>query len=178
MTLPFALAPIVQSLADAAAPWKRFYDDSKPAETAVVFVHLASLLVGGGLALATDRATLRVAGGAPTERERHIAELGLTHRPVVASLVVAFLSGVLLFAADVETFATSLAFWAKMALVALLLLNGFGMTRLEQRLRVGREAPSLLAADGPLWRRLRASAIASALLWLTTLLLGVALTNA
>ena len=178
MTTPLALASIVASLSHAAAPWKDFYDDSKTAATVVVFVHLASLLVGGGLALATDRATLRVAGGAPTERERHIAELGLTHGPVVTALAVAFLSGVLLFLADVETFAVSIAFWAKMALVALLLLNGYGMTRLERRLRDGREAPAVVGADGPLWRRLRTSAIASAALWFTTLLLGVALTNA
>ena len=161
MMPPLALAGVVASLTHAAAPWKQLYDDSKATATAVVFVHLASLLVGGGLALATDRATLRAAGGPPTERERHIEELGLTHRPVVVSLAVAFLSGVLLFLADVETFAVSIAFWAKMALVALLLLNGYGMTRLERRLRDGREAPAVVGADGPLWRRLRTSARAA-----------------
>ncbi|MBV9880689.1 MAG: hypothetical protein JO180_09345 [Gemmatirosa sp.] len=185
MTPPIALASIVgsltssltSSLTHAAAPWKHLYDDSKVVATIVVFVHLAALLAGGGLALATDRATLRAAGGPPTERERHIAELGLTHGPVVASLAVAFVTGALLFLADVETFATSLAFWAKMALVALLLLNGWAMTRVEARLRAGRDAPVLLGADGPLWRRLRLSAVASAVLWFATLLLGVALTN-
>jgi hypothetical protein len=177
MTAPLALDAVVKGLAHAAAPWKDLYDDSKTTATAVVFVHLAALFVGGGLALASDRATLRVAGGPPTERERHLAELGLTHRPVVVSLAIAFVSGLLLFLADVETFATSLAFWAKMALVALLLLNGLGMTRLEHRLRLAREAPTLVAADGPVWHRLRASAVASAALWLLTLLLGVALTN-
>jgi hypothetical protein len=177
MTLTLPLASIVENLTRAAAPWKHLYDDSKVVATLVVFAHLASLLAGGGLALATDRATLRAAGGPPTERERHIAELGLTHGPVVASLAVAFISGVLLFLADVETFATSLAFWAKMALVAMLLVNGWAMTRVEGRLRAGRETPALLGPDGALWRRLRVSAVASAVLWFTTLLFGVALTN-
>jgi hypothetical protein len=174
---PLPLASIVESLTRVAAPWKHLYDDSKPLETIVVFVHLASLLAGGGIALAMDRATLRATGGPPPERERHIAELGLTHGPVVAALGVAFVSGVALFLADVETFAVSVAFWVKMALVALLLLNGYGMTRVERRLRAGRDAPALSGADGPLWRRLRVSAVASAVLWFATLLLGVALTN-
>jgi hypothetical protein len=81
-------------------------------------------------------------------------------------------SGVALFFTDVETFAESVAFWVKMGLVALLLLNGLLMTRTESVLR--------RSADGDTasWGRLRTTAFASGVLWLATLLAGVALTNA
>jgi uncharacterized membrane protein len=166
------LASVVESLTHAAAPWKHAYDDSKVIATIVVFVHLAALLVGGGIALASDRATLRALRGDAAERERQLAELGLTHRVVVPALAVAFVTGALLFLADVETFATSIAFWIKMALVALLLVNGLLMTRYESALR--RSSPG----EAVPWGRLRATAVASAVLWLATLFAGVALTNA
>jgi len=168
-----ALASIVETLAHAAEPWKDVYDDSKVLSVIVVFLHLASLLVGGGLALATDRATLRVAGADPVERERHLADLGLTHRPVVMALAVSFVTGALLFLADVETFATSAVFWGKMALVLLLLLNGLVMTRAERTLR----DDTYDAADAIAWRRLQVSARLSGALWLLTLLAGTTLTN-
>jgi len=172
MTTAPVLASVVESLTHAVAPWKHAYDDSKVIDTIVVFVHLAALLVGGGIALATDRATLRAVRGDATERERQLAELGLTHRIVVPALAVAFLSGLLLFLADVKTFATSIAFWIKMALVASLLVNGLLMTRYENALR------RASSADVEPWSRLRTTAVASAVLWLATLLAGVALTNA
>jgi hypothetical protein len=137
-------------------------------------VHLAALLVGGGIALASDRATLRAARGDAPARARQLAELGLTHRVVIVSLLVASASGVALFFTDVETFAVSAAFWVKMGLVALLLLNGLLMTRTESALR---RAPGG-GDDAAPWARLRTTAVASGVLWLATLLAGVALTNA
>ena len=65
-----------------------------------------------------------------------------------------------------------LAFWVKMGLVALLLLNGLVMTRTESTLR---RAPN---GDASAWGRLRTTAVVSGVLWLATLLAGVALTNA
>jgi hypothetical protein len=177
----FALASVLDSLVALAQPWKDLYDDSTPLSVGVVYVHLAALLVGGGLALATDRATLRVGRGTAADRARHLTELGLTHRPVIAALGVAFVSGVALFFSDVETFAGSIVFWVKMGLVATLLLNGLVMTRIEGALR--RHATELHGArvepheDSILWQRLRASAVASGALWLITLLAGVTLTS-
>jgi uncharacterized membrane protein len=176
-----AAATVIESLAHSAQRWKDLYDDTTPLSVGVTYVHLASLLVGGGIALATDRATLRAGRGAAPDRERHLAELGLTHRAVIGGLVVSFLSGVLLFLADVDTFATSIAFWVKMGLVALLLLNGVVMTRIESALR--RRAAEATGAgaergeDAILWQRLRVSAGMSVALWMTTLLAGVALTS-
>lgn len=172
MLTALPLATVTESLAALAAPWKSFYDDSTPAQTAVVFVHLAALFVGGGLAVALDRDTFRALRGDGAERTRHLDALRRSHRTVVGALALALATGALLFLADVETFATSVVYWTKMALVALLLVNGFVMTRQEARLRAGD------ATDATRWGGLRTSATLSAFLWLATLLAGVALTNA
>ena len=172
MTALPLLASIVETLTRVAEPWKHVYDDSKVLETVVVFVHLAALLVGGGTALAADRATLRAVRSDAATRARQLADLALTHRVVIVSLVIAFVSGVALFFTDVETFAVSIVFWVKMTLVGLLLANGLVMTRAESALR--RTSGGSGAAP---WERLRATAVASGALWLVTLLAGVALTN-
>lgn len=164
------VASVVESLAKLAQPWKDLYDDTTPLSVAVTFVHLAALFVGGGIALSADRATLRAGRGAAADRERQLTELGPTHRVVLGGLVVAFVSGLLLFLADVETFATSITFWVKMGLVTLLLVNGAVMTTTERALRA--------ASDDARWGRLRVLAVTSATLWLATLLAGVALTSA
>ena len=100
------------------------------------------------------------------------------HRPVVAGLAIVNLSGVLLFLADVKTYAASLAFGLKLLLVALLLVNGLWMTRVEGALIAGRDGP---ADAGPradrAWRRLRLASAASAFLWVATTFVGVVLTS-
>ncbi len=167
------LASVVTSLTAAVEPWKRFYDDSTIAQTAVVFAHLGALLIGGGLALTLDRGTLRAVRGGSTDRARQLDALGEAHGTVVGALLVAAVTGAALFLADVETFATSPVYWTKMALVALLLANGRAMTLQERRVRAHGGS-----ADAAQWRGLRVTAITSAVLWLATLLAGVALTNA
>ena len=163
----------VERLATVAEPWQSLYSDSAAVATAVLFVHLAALVVGGGLALAADRGTLRAWRGAPEDRARHLADLQRTHGPVLGALGAALASGILLFLADVEAYATSPLYWTKMALVALLLANGFAMTRVEHVLSAAR-TPDVID-EGP-WRRLRANAVLSAVLWLATMLAGTALT--
>lgn len=168
-----ALAPVaVERLAQLSAPWHDLYADSKVLPTAVLFVHFAALLVGGGMALSADRATLHAARLGVDERQRQLVALGGIHRWVVGALALLFASGALLALADVETFATSPVFWTKMGLIALLLANGFAMTRTEQSL--GR-AP---LDAGRLWRRLQRLAVASVALWLAIVLAGTILTNA
>lgn len=164
---------IVGALARLAEPWRDVYSNATPVSTAVLFAHLAALLVGGGLAIAADRATMRaarVAVGAAESRARQLGDLAAAHRTVVGSLAVAAATGALLFLADVEEYARSAAFWTKMALVLLLLANGWAMTRAESGLRAD------VAADAP-WARLRLHAAASIVLWLGTLLAGVVLSN-
>lgn len=163
-----------QTLLDLVAPWAKVYGHSKVLATAVVFLHVAPIVVGGGLAIALDRSTLRVRHREPGARERHLGELDTAHRVVLAGLALSLLSGFALFAADVETFFGSWIFWLKMGLIALLLANGARLTRTERRLRTG--ALDGAEADAG-WRRLRTIAITSLALWLTITLAGVALTN-
>ena len=179
---PDAAAPaVVEALARVLAPWQTLFSDSKVLSTAVVTVHIVALLFGGGLAVAADRVTLRAfratRGGAvdraADEQQRLLAELGAVHRPVLIGLALLFVSGVLLAAADVKTYALSWVFWLKIALVALLLVNGIVLERAEARLRRG-------TSDGTTgaWTRLRTATWASLVLWTATTVVGVALTNA
>jgi uncharacterized membrane protein len=160
-----------------AEPWRRLYSDSALVSTLVLFCHLAGLLAGGGLALAADRETLRVDLSSDDARRRHLEDLARVRRPVAGAVGLALVSGVLLFFADVEAFAASRIFWAKMALLALLLANLAIMLRVEAALR--RDAPDGAepadSARSRLWRRRRASAAASVVLWFVLVLAGTAL---
>lgn len=180
-----AVAPaLVEALARWCAPWQSLFSDSKVVSTAVVTVHVVALLFGGGLAVAADRATLRAARGGPGGRAPHdparrdhlLADLGDVHRPVIVALALANLSGVLLAAADVKTYAASPVFWVKLALVMLLLANGLVLARAESALRRGGGGAEPGAAAH--WRRLRATSWASLALWTLTTVAGTVLTAA
>jgi len=169
---------IVPALVHAFAPWQSLYSNSKTTETVVTSTHLVAMLFGGGFAVAADRATLRATAQNADGRRRLLQELGTVHRPVLIALGFLFVSGVALATADVDTFAKSPAFALKLVLVALLLGNGFVLTRTETALR-GAPAPG---ADQPredrLWRRLRTTARLSLLLWTVTVVAGTVLVNA
>jgi uncharacterized membrane protein len=162
---------VPQLLVDLADPWAKVYGHSKVLATIVGFLHVASIVVGGGLAIALDRSTLRVRRDEPESRARHLSELGAGHGVVLGALALSFLSGIALLAADLETYFDSPIFWIKMGLIAALLVNGAVMTRTERTLRVAGTT-----ADAQ-WRRLRTIAITSLALWLTITLAGVALLN-
>jgi hypothetical protein len=159
------------ALARVFEPWAHLYADSKVLATVVTFGHVASLLMAGGLAVATDRATLRALRLAAQERGRHLDDLSGVHRWVVGGLALSIATGVLLFGSDVETFWASWVFWLKMALLCVLLSNGYVMTRAEQSLRAD------AAEASPAWTRLRRTALVSVALWYTITLAGVALMN-
>ena len=151
--------------------WSSIYSDSKLIATLVVFGHIASLMFAGGLAITMDRGTLRAARTADS-RSRHLVDLAGAHRIVMAGLALSAATGLLLFASDVETYFVSWVFWTKMTLIALLLANGWNMTRIGRQLR-------LAPADAePGWRHLRIAALASLVLWFAIALAGVALVNA
>lgn len=154
-------------------PWSQLYSDSKLLPTLVTFGHIAALVFAGGLAVTLDRATLRACRG-PTElRWRQLDELAAAHRLVITGLALSFVTGVLLFSADLETYFVSWIYWTKMALIVLLLSNGYAMTRAESRIR---SAPN--AADDIGWKRLRSTAAVSMTLWFAIAFAGVALVNA
>src|SRR5512147_1671286 len=111
---------VVETLTQFAKPWASAYADSKVLMDSVTFLHVAGFLVAGGLALSADRAVFRAARADEATRRVHVAELNAVHLPVLAGLAVACLTGILLFLADVETFATSPVFWVKMGFLVLL----------------------------------------------------------
>jgi uncharacterized membrane protein len=161
-----------EALVRAFEPWAAIYGDSSVLPTLVVFGHIAALVFAGGLGVTLDRATLRAARGSAEDRSRQIGELGAAHRLIIGGLALSAVTGVLLFAADVETYFGAPAFWVKMTLVTSLLVNGYLMTRAERSTRAA-EASAGAAA----WKALRRTAIASMILWFATAFVGVALVN-
>jgi hypothetical protein len=134
----------------------------------VAFVHVAGLVGGGGAAVVADRATLiATRRGSVLGRER-LEAIHNTHWIVVLGLAAVIVSGVLLFAADLETYAASRVFWTKMAMVAALMINGAVLTQLGRRGQ---------PADARLQQSLRWAAAISVTLWFLTTLAGTALPN-
>ena len=158
----------LQALSEIAQPWASLYNNSRALSSGVMFSHLAGLVLGGGGAVAADRASLRAVRASATQQTSHLRELALVHRAVLWGLSLTFASGLLLAAADVETYATLPAFWLKMGLILLLLGNGILMQRTERSLSVGQ----------PAWRRLHQTAVASLVLWFAVLLASTFLTSA
>jgi uncharacterized membrane protein len=165
------MAGLINTLVGWFAPWQALFSDSKVVDIGVTSVHLLAVLIGGGLAVSTDRATLRALRGVAldAERQRLIDDLATTHRPVLIALGVLFVSGLALVTADIQTFAHSPAFLVKMSLVVLLLINGGVLVRTERSLR--REPTE----SG--WRRLHQVSWISLVLWLGIVVAGVTLVN-
>ena len=133
-----------------------------------MFAHVGALVGAGGCAIAADRATLLASRRHEAERRSQVAALAGTHRLVVGGLAVIVVSGLLMLAADLDTFLSSRVFWIKMGLILLLTINGAMLTAAERR--AGRGDPHA-------WGRLRATAIASLALWFLITFAGVGLTN-
>lgn len=161
---------VIQQIAQLVAPWADFYNGSSVAQSAVNFGHFGGMMAAGGLALATDRSTLRAAGPGG-DKAGYLRELSAVHPLVVGALGVTALSGLLMFAADLEALALMPVFWLKLGLVGVLLLNGYQMVRTERILERGDAA----APKG--WRRLRAASLVSLALWFTVVLVGSILPN-
>jgi len=158
----------LQAITQIAQPWASLFSNSRVLSSGVMFSHLAGLVLGGGGAVAADRASLRAVRASATQQTSHLRELALVHRAVLWGLSLTFVSGLLLAAADVETYATLPAFWLKMGLILLLLGNGVLMQRTERSLSAGQ----------PAWNRLHRTAIASLVLWFAVLLASTFLTSA
>jgi hypothetical protein len=153
------------TLSNAVAWWAAAYGDHRLLSVSIRFLHIASLVIGGGTAIITDRAILRGARGGADERASAMASLHRSHRTVVPALFVVVASGVLLSTADLSTFFASPIYWVKLALVAVLLVNGAGFVAAER-----------LAAHRDVWRRLAFASAASLTLWFVLLFVGTLLT--
>jgi hypothetical protein len=171
--------PDVGQIDAFAEPWRRLYAHSPLLSTLILFGHLGGLFAAGGLTVAADRATLRLDPTDHHDRRRHLTDLARLQRPVWLAFAIALLSGALLFLADVEAFALSPIFWTKMALVAVLVANSVYTARLDTALLRDESAPATQRGPGAddRWRRRRAGAAASALLWFGLVLVGTALAS-
>lgn len=148
------------------ALWAHFARHTVWLSVTLTFVHLVGILLGGGLAIATDRASLRLSPATAPDWPQELTRLASVHRWVLAGLALIFASGLLMMLTSFETFAVSAVFWIKMGLIALLLGNGFVRMRAETALRQGR-------ATG--WGQFRAASVASLVLWFVILLAGTLL---
>lgn len=160
---------LLSAIGGLTAPWADLYGSSATLGTLVMFLHLGGTVAAGGLAVTLDQAVLRSGGDGWPLRPDLARILHRSHGAVIGGLGVVFLSGLLLTASDPEWFLVSPLYWAKMAAVALLLLNGWFLKRAGDRLR---EEPD----DPDAFRSLRRSALRSGALWALTLLVGVAMT--
>jgi hypothetical protein len=152
-------------LTDTVAWWASAYGDHRILSVSIRFLHIVGLVLGGGTAMITDRAILRGARGGADDRVSAMASLHRSHRTVVPALVLVVATGVMLSAADLSTFFASPIYWVKLALVALLLVNGAGLVAAER-----------LAARRDAWRRLAFGSAASLTLWIVLLFVGTLLT--
>jgi len=148
------------------ALWAHFSRHNVGLSVTLTYLHLVGILVGGGLAVATDRASLRLSPATGLDWQEELTRLASVHRWVLTGLALIFASGLLLMLTELESFATSGVFWTKMGLVALLLGNGLVRMRAETALRQGH-------ATG--WRRFRRTSVASLVLWFLILLAGTLL---
>jgi hypothetical protein len=163
MAIPAEVLRLAQS-------WSDYYDDHTVVAAAVLFGHIAGILLAGGAAIAADRFILDAARGDETLRAVCLSRLPGVHRMVAFGLALLVVSGALMAFSDLQAFLASGVFYLKGAFFLLLILNGFVLLAGERIARLGD------AARG--WQRLRASAIASSFLWLATAFLGVMLTKA
>lgn len=169
---------IVEQLVHLFAPWHLFYGDSKLAPIVTESSHVLAMLLGGGFAVAADRATLRVARKRIERRQAQLTELHEVHRPVLIALAALLVTGIALAGADVEAFVASPAFWVKLGLVVLLVANGALFVRTESRLHaVHMRADSTDPLTERLWRQMRFNSQCSLFLWSATLVAGIVLTN-
>jgi hypothetical protein len=164
--------PLVETLVDVLKPWAKFYSKSNATQAIVVFAHVAGMLGGGGLAIAADRAMWKARTATDDVRARLLAEVQATHRPVLIGIFLMVISGVLLFASDVKTFATSWIYWGKMVAFVLLLANGAWLQSMERGMQ---RAPATTLSG---WPKLGLSSRLSYFLWFAVVLGGVLLKNA
>jgi hypothetical protein len=145
--------------------WASFFGEHPAVSIGVAFVHVAGLLWGGGRAVTADLLTLRSGGRAEFLAAGHLRFLAASHRDVLRGLALTAGTGLLLFAADAQHYLETWTYWAKMAGVGLLLVNGLFLRRLEGPLEgEGGEAA---------WPAARRHAGLSVVFWFVTVLLGL-----
>jgi hypothetical protein len=120
---------MLASLSQSLAGWSSYYGNHQTLSVTIRYVHFAALLVGGGTAIALDRQVLRLHRAASVVQDATFTMLKAAHTVVIVSLVFIVMSGLLMAAADVDTYLVSPTFWTKMVLVTVLLVNGAVLAR-------------------------------------------------
>lgn len=156
----------ITAVSELIARWAHLYGQTRAVSATVTYVHLVGILAGGGVAVATDVAALRLSPSRVADWPGELDRLAAAHRWVVGGLALLFGSGLLLALSEFGSFATSAVFWTKMGLVALLLANGYARLRCEIALRQG-----VLAR----WSWFRRTSLASLALWFLVLFFGALL---
>jgi len=159
---------VAATLHDLFITWGSFYANHPLTRTMITFAHIGGLVLAGGAAMTADRGLLLAARRSTEDRRGQLAATRSTHGFVLWGLVLVTISGLLLFAADVDTFWASRVFWIKIGLILLLVVNGATLMRSERRASAGVASA---------WQTLRWTAGASLLLWMLTTLAGAALLN-
>jgi hypothetical protein len=147
--------------------WASAYSDHRAVSVTIRFLHIAGLVLAGGTAITTDRVILLASSGDAARRAAAVATLSRSHYTVIPALVLIVTTGILMTAADTATFFASPVYWTKLAFVALLFANGYGLVVAER-----------LAKQGKAWTRLAVGSSVSLFLWFVLLLLGTLLTVA
>src|SRR6266404_4696934 len=88
--------PMVVSTAvsQLLARWGHFYGHT-PVRASVTYLHLLGILVGGGVAVSADRASLGLSPATP-DWSQELARLASVHRWVLGGLTLIFASGLLM----------------------------------------------------------------------------------
>jgi hypothetical protein len=155
-------------LKDLLESWSALYSNHATLRTAIEFLHIGGTAAGGGCAVVVDLVTIAATRESATIRPALLQVLKGTHAIIVLGLAAITVSGVLLFAADVDSFLYSRIFWLKMGLMVLLVANGALILRAERR---------AIRGDEGAWARLHLTATASLVFWSLTALAGTALPN-
>jgi hypothetical protein len=160
--------------------WQALYAESRTVPAVVTSCHLVALLFGGGVAVATDQAVLRVGRWDGTGRRRAVVEARALRCQVVAAVGALTLSGAALAAGRPGTSLTSPLFALKVLLLLLLIANSLVCSRIEETLRaLARATPAeqgdRWVEEQQLWEGYRLAACVSLVLWSATTIVGAVL---
>jgi hypothetical protein len=157
MTMPVAAST-------ALTWWSSYYGNHQTLSLGIRYVHLAALVVGGGAAITFDQQLRKARRAGDAARAVSLDLLDGSHRIVIPSLTLIVFSGILMTAADFETYMASRVFWTKIALILLLVINGSVLVTGE---RLARRGDAQTA-----WRRLGVTSRTSQILWLLIVLVS------
>src|SRR5260370_7655991 len=98
----------LKAVSQFLAQWAHLYGHT-PVSTTITYVHLLGILVGGGVAVAADRASVRLSPATP-DWPGELPPLASVHRPVVPTLPLIFPTPLLMILAQLRRASTPVVF--------------------------------------------------------------------